>query len=70
VVRRKNCRELVPTADISLPVSLMNLFWSLIDELHGAATAAEQVCPASCCACCPHLQPVEYQPSDCSHELC
>lgn len=29
---RKNCRELVPTSDINLPVSLMNMMWSLMDE--------------------------------------
>lgn len=28
---RRNCRELVTTADINLPVSLMNLFSSLLD---------------------------------------
>eukprot|EP00798_Chlamydomonas_sp_ICE-L_P008519 gene8518-4817_t len=30
---RKNCRELVPTSDIALPVSLMNIMDSLMDEL-------------------------------------
>ncbi len=29
---RKNCRELVPTSDINLPVSLMSILWSLMDE--------------------------------------
>ena len=28
---RRNCREVVTTADINLPVSLMNLFSSLLD---------------------------------------
>ena len=28
---RRNCRELVTTADINLPVSLMSLFSSLLD---------------------------------------
>ena len=29
---RKNCKELVPTSDINLPVALMNIFESMIDE--------------------------------------
>ncbi len=29
---RRNCREVVTTADINLPVSLMNLFSSLLDS--------------------------------------
>ncbi len=29
---RRNCRELVTTSDINLPVSLMNLFSSLLDR--------------------------------------
>lgn len=29
---RRNCREVVPTSDIALPISLMNTFWSLLDE--------------------------------------
>ena len=29
---RKNCKELVPTSDVNLPVSLMNIFESMIDE--------------------------------------
>ena len=29
---RRNCREVVATADINLPVSLMNLFSSLLDS--------------------------------------
>ena len=31
---RKNCAELVPTSDINLPVALMNIFESMIDEFH------------------------------------
>lgn len=30
---RKNCKELVPTADISLPNNLMSTMMSLMDEL-------------------------------------
>jgi hypothetical protein len=30
------CRELVGTADINLPVSLMNIMWSLLDEFRAA----------------------------------
>ena len=29
---RKNCKELIPTSDINLPVALMNIFDSMIDE--------------------------------------
>ena len=29
---RKNCKELIPTSDVNLPVSLMNIFESMIDE--------------------------------------
>ncbi|KAK9829119.1 hypothetical protein WJX72_004004 [[Myrmecia] bisecta] len=32
---RRNCREVVATADINLPQSLMNTFWSLLDEFRG-----------------------------------
>ena len=31
---RKNCKEIVPTADINLPQSLMNMMWSYFDEFH------------------------------------
>ncbi len=30
---RKNCKELVPTADISLPNSLLHIMTSMMDEL-------------------------------------
>ncbi|KAF6265404.1 dynein heavy chain 6 [Scenedesmus sp. NREL 46B-D3] len=33
---RKHCKELLPTADINLPVSLMNLLWSQLDEWRAA----------------------------------
>ncbi len=33
---RKNCKELVPTADISLPNSLMATLSSLMDEFRDA----------------------------------
>jgi hypothetical protein len=36
---RKNCRELAPTSDINLVVSLMNLFWSLLDPFRWAGVS-------------------------------
>uniref|UniRef100_A0A383V949 AAA+ ATPase domain-containing protein n=1 Tax=Tetradesmus obliquus TaxID=3088 RepID=A0A383V949_TETOB len=33
---RKHCKELVATADINLPVILMNLLWSQLDEWRGS----------------------------------
>lgn len=41
-------RELVATADINLPISLMSLFWNLLDEWRTAdktATAVRFGCP-------------------------
>lgn len=33
---RKSCKEIVPTSDIALPVSLMHTLWSLMDEFREA----------------------------------
>ncbi|EFJ50020.1 dynein heavy chain 6 [Volvox carteri f. nagariensis] len=38
---RKNCRELVPTADISLPNSLMHIMTSMMDELKDPKQVAQ-----------------------------
>ncbi|KAA6419936.1 MAG: dynein heavy chain axonemal [Trebouxia sp. A1-2] len=43
---RRNCRELVTTADINLPVSLMNLFSSLLDRFKPNAAGEPPVLPA------------------------
>lgn len=36
-------RDIVATSDINLPVSLMNILWSLIDDLRAADTNQTQV---------------------------
>lgn len=41
---RKNCRELVPTSDINLPVSLLNTFESLMDEFREAKVCRTHTC--------------------------
>ena len=41
---RRNCREVVTTADINLPVSLMNLFSSQLDSFRPNAADEPQVC--------------------------
>ncbi|KAL0050690.1 hypothetical protein WJX82_005287 [Trebouxia sp. C0006] len=43
---RRNCRELVTTADINLPVSLMSLFSSLLDCFKPNAAGEPPVLPA------------------------
>ena len=42
---RKNCAEAVPTSDINLPVALMNIFESLIDEFRGFETTFSTAAP-------------------------
>ena len=42
---RKNCRELVPTSDISLPSSLMGLMACLLAELRDPKSAASAWAP-------------------------
>lgn len=46
---RRNCREVVTTADINLPVSLMNLFSSLLDSFRPNAAGDPPVCSHSPC---------------------
>ena len=41
---RRNCREVVTTADINLPVSLMNLFSSLLGGFRPNAAGETPVC--------------------------
>jgi len=54
---RRNCRELVTTADINLPVSLMNLFSSLLDRFKPNAAGEPPVRPPAithCFVACVH----------------
>lgn len=45
---RRNCKEVVPTADVNLPVSLMNLLSSLLGGFRPDASGQPPVCcPAS-----------------------
>ena len=44
---RRNCREVVTTADINLPVSLMNLFSSLLDGFRPNAAGEPPVGPVT-----------------------
>lgn len=52
---RRNCKEVVPTADVNLPVSLMNLFSSLLDGFRPDAAGQPPVSnphtimPIQCC---------------------
>ena len=41
---RRNCKEVVPTADVNLPVSLMNLLSSLLDGFRPDASGQSPVC--------------------------
>ena len=40
---RRNCKEVVPTSDVNLPVSLMNLFSSLLDGFRPDASGQPPV---------------------------
>lgn len=48
---RKNCKEIVPTSDINLPVSLLNTLWSLMDEFREAKVGGIDGVCFHVCAC-------------------
>lgn len=53
---RRNCKEVVATADVNLPVSLMNLFSSLLDDFQPGASGEPPVRCFSLEACLDQLQ--------------